>query len=126
MQKFLLKIRYFERGLSKSLTKVNFIFLNPVFLMDKVIKNKRGLELVKLQAKFRKLPFSVKYYLTKCDDVTKSGFWIVPKITSAKLCKSARDIINYSASICTFESGKFGKEGKNYEKLNISRTKRAF
>ena len=41
------KVRYFEEGLSKSLKKVNFIFLsNPVPLMDKVIKNKSGLELV--------------------------------------------------------------------------------
>ena len=42
-----LKIRYFERELSKSLKKVKFIFLpNPVPLMDKVTKNKRVLELV--------------------------------------------------------------------------------
>ena len=51
MQEILLKIRYFERGLSKSLKKVNFIFLsNPVPFTgqnqkDK-IKNKGGLELV--------------------------------------------------------------------------------
>ena len=41
-------MRYFEKGLSKSLQNINFIFsfeLSP-FLMDKVIKNKRGLELV--------------------------------------------------------------------------------
>ena len=36
------------------------------------------------------------------------------------------DIINYSTSICPFEFEKCGKEGKNYKKLNISRTKRAF
>ena len=35
-----------------------------------------------------------------------------------------QDIINYSTFICPFESGKFGKEGKNYKKLNILRTKR--
>ena len=47
MQEILLKIRYFERGLSKSLKKVNFIFFRAQsLLMDKVIKNKRGLKLV--------------------------------------------------------------------------------
>ena len=30
MQEILLKIRYFERGLSKSIKKINSIFLNPV------------------------------------------------------------------------------------------------
>ena len=47
MQEILLKMRYFERGLSKSLKKVNFIiFFEQSLLMDKVIKNKWGLELV--------------------------------------------------------------------------------
>ena len=47
MHKILLKTRYFERALSKSLEKVNFIFsFEPSLLMDKVIKNERGLELV--------------------------------------------------------------------------------
>ena len=44
----LLKIRYFERGLSKSLKKVTYIFsLEPKsLLMDKIIKKKRDLETV--------------------------------------------------------------------------------
>ena len=39
--------------------------------MDKVIKNKRGLELVSSRSsgKFRKIPLFVIYYLTKFDDV---------------------------------------------------------
>ena len=41
MQEILLKVRYFERGLSKTLKKVN-----QSRLMDKAIKNKSGLELV--------------------------------------------------------------------------------
>ena len=36
------------------------------------------------------------------------------------------DIINYSTSICPFESGKSGKEGKKYKNVYISRMKRAF
>ena len=48
MQEIILVIRYFERGLSKTFKKVNFIFsFEPSpFLMEKVIKNKRDLELV--------------------------------------------------------------------------------
>ena len=47
MQEVLLKIRYFERGLSKRLKKDNyFLFRTQSLLMDKIIKNKRGLELV--------------------------------------------------------------------------------
>ena len=40
-------MRYFEKGLSKSLKKVNFIFFRTLLLlMNKVTKNKMGLELV--------------------------------------------------------------------------------
>ena len=59
-----------------------------------------------------------KYY------IIQSSFWDIPKITSANLCKPIHDIINYSISICPFESGKCGKEGKKYENLNISRMKK--
>ena len=46
-QENILKIRQFEKGLSKSLKKVNFFFFrNQSLLIDKVIKNKRRLELV--------------------------------------------------------------------------------
>ena len=33
-----------------------------------------------------------------------SSFWVIAKITSANLCKSIHDIINYSTSICPFIS----------------------
>ena len=47
MQEIILKIRYFERGLSNSLKKGNyFFFRTQPLLMDKVIKKKRDLELV--------------------------------------------------------------------------------
>ena len=44
-------------------------------------------------------------------------FWVITKITSANLCKPVHDIINYSTSMCPFESGKCGKEGKKYKKI---------
>ena len=50
MQEIVLKIRCFEKQLSESLKNVNFVsvssFETSPFLMDKIMKNKRGLELV--------------------------------------------------------------------------------
>ena len=80
MQEILLKIKYSERGLSKSLKQVNFIFfLTQYLLMDKVNQKQIGsgtsdLSLFRLQNKFRKIPLLVIYYLTKFDDVIYSGF----------------------------------------------------
>ena len=58
--------------------------------------------LFRLRSKFRKFPLLVMYYLTKFD---------------ANLCKPNYDIINYSTSICPFESGKCGKEGEKLQKF---------
>ena len=48
MQEIILKIRYFEGGLSKSLKKsqLYFPFRTQSLLMDNVIENKMALELV--------------------------------------------------------------------------------
>ena len=47
MQEIILKVRYFERELPKSLKKGNLIFSFELSLsVDKIIKNKRGLELL--------------------------------------------------------------------------------
>ena len=73
--------------------------------------------LFRSQNKFRKIPLFVIYYLTKFDDVIYSSFWVIPKITSAKLCKSIHDIINYFIPFVPFESGKCGKEVKKFEYL---------
>ena len=64
------------------------------------------------------------YYLTKFDDVMESSFWVIPKITSANLCMSNHDIINYSTYICPFESGKCGKEEEKLTKIWISRERK--
>ena len=55
-----------------------------------------------------------------------SSFWVIPKTTSANLCKPIYDIINYSTSICLFESGKCGKEGKNLQKIEYLENKKSF
>ena len=77
MQEILLEIRYFERVLSKNLKKVNFIFSfepNP-FWLTKLSKAKTSDQsLFRLQNKSRKMPLLVIYYLTKFDDMIKSGF----------------------------------------------------
>ena len=72
MQEIILKVRYFERGLSKSLKKrLTLIFLsNPVPFNRK--KQRCGTSdqlLVRLQNQFRKIILLVMHYLTKFDDV---------------------------------------------------------
>ena len=78
MQEILLKVRYFERGLSKSLKKGNFIFFsNPVpfnrqnYQKQKTIDETRLLlRLMQVTKQVQKIPLLVMYYLTKFDDVT--------------------------------------------------------
>ena len=75
MQEILLKIRYFERGSSKSLKKAKFFFLsNPVPFNGQNYQKQKGPGtsdqlLFRLRNKFRKILLSVMYYLTKFYDV---------------------------------------------------------
>ena len=75
MQEIILKVRYFERGLSKSLRKGNFIFSSHLVPFNgkncKKQKKPRTSDqsFFRLQNKFRKIPLLVVYYLTKFDDV---------------------------------------------------------
>ena len=75
MQEIILKVRYFERGLSKSLKKVTSFFLsNPVPFNRQNYQKQKGpgtsdQSLFRLQNKFRKIPLLVMYYLTNFDDV---------------------------------------------------------
>ena len=82
--------------------------------------------LFRLQNKFWNIPLLVMYYLNKFDDVIKSGCWVILKVASANLCKPIHDVINYSTSICPFESGNCGKEGKTSQKIDYLGKKRAF
>ena len=60
MQETFLKVRYFERGLSKNLKKVDFIFsFKPVPFNEQDYQKQKGLvtsdqSLFRLQSKFRK------------------------------------------------------------------------
>ena len=75
MQEILLKIRYFERGLSKTLIKATlFVLPNPVPFNVLSYQKQKGpgtsdQSLLRLQNKFRKIPLFVVYYLTNFDDV---------------------------------------------------------
>ena len=135
MQAILLKIRYFERELSKSLKnalKLYFFFGTQSLLMDKIMKNKRGLKLQTSRysgyktSSARKIPSSVLYYLNNFDNIIKSNFLIISRTKSANLCKPIHDIINYSTSICPFESGKCGKEGKKLQKFEYLKNEKSF
>ena len=75
MQEILLKIRYFERGLSKSLKKLTLFFLlNPVPFNRQSYQKQKGpgasdQSLFRLRNKLIKIPLLVIRYLTKFDDV---------------------------------------------------------
>ena len=116
----------------KASKQVNYIFsFEPSpFNGQSYQKQKRpgtsNQSLFRLQNKFRKIPLLVIYYLTKFDDIILSSFRVIPKITSANLCKAIHDIINYSASIWPFEFGKCGKEGKKLEKFEYLENEKSF
>ena len=73
--KILLKLRYFERRLSKSLKKFTLFFLsNPVPFNGQGYQKQKGSgtshqSFFRPWNKFRKIPLFVIYYLTKFDDV---------------------------------------------------------
>ena len=74
MQETILKIRYFEKGLSKSLKKFTVFFLsNSVPLNGQDYEKQKGLGtsqlLFWLKNKFRKIILLVIHYLTKFHDV---------------------------------------------------------
>ena len=75
MQEILFGIRYFERGLSKSLKNFILFFLsNPVSFNGQNYKKQKGSgssdqSLFRLQNKFKNIPLFVIYYPTKFDDV---------------------------------------------------------
>ena len=75
MQETILKVRYFGRGLSKSLKKGNFLFSfepSPFHRQNYQEQKEPGISdqwLFRLRNKVRKIALLVMYYLTKFDDV---------------------------------------------------------
>ena len=76
----LLKIRYFERRLSKKPLKVNLLFtLHAVHFYGQDFEKQKGSEniyqsLIRLESMFRKIPFLVIYHLGNFDDLIQIGF----------------------------------------------------
>ena len=116
----------------KPLKKSTLFFLsNPVPFNGLSCKIQKGLgtsdeSLCRLQNKLTKICLLVIYYQTKFDGVIYSGSWVIPKITPANLCKSIHDIKNYSNSICSFESGKCGKEEEIIQKFEYLKNEEGF
>ena len=121
-----------KRDYQKPLKKLNLVFLlNPVPFNGQSYQKQKGsgtrhLLLFRLRNKFTKISLLVIYYLTKFDGVIQSGFSVIPNITPANLCKPIHDIINYSISICPFESGKCGKEEQKLQKFEYLENKKSF
>ena len=124
-KQILLKIRYLERGLSKTLQKVNFIFsFKPIPFNVQSYQKQKGpgtsdQSLFRLPNKFTKIYLLVIYYLTKFDGVLYSGFWLIPKITPANLCKPIHDII-------LFQFYLWGTEGEKSQKIEYFKNKKSF
>ena len=116
----------------KAFKMLILLFLsNPVPFNEQSYQKEKGPgtsdhSLFRSRNKFRKTPLFVVYYLTKCDDVMKSSFWVIPNITSVNLGRPIHDIINWSTSNCPFESGKCGKERKKLQKFGYLENKKSF
>ena len=131
MQEILLTVRYFERGLSKSLKKVTLSFLlNPVPFNGQNCKKQRAWNwwpvLLQVAKQVQKNSF-ISWVLS--DEVwwcNIKRFLSCSKITFANLCKSIHDIIKYSTSIYPFESGKCGKKGKKLQKFEHLKIEKSF
>ena len=124
-----LKLRYFERRLSKAFKKLTLRFLpNSVLFNGQSHQKQKGpgtnsLSLFKLRNKFTKVSLLVTYYLTKFDGLMQSGFWVIPNITPWNSCKPFHEIIMYSFFVCPFESEKWKGRGK-ITKIWISRERK--
>ena len=59
------------------------------------------------------------------NNISVSG-GLIPKITSANLCKPVHDIIYYSTSIYPLQSGKCRKEGKKLQKFDYPEKEKSF
>ena len=66
------------------------------------------------------------YYLTKFDNVIESGFWVNSKDSICKFMQANLWNINYSTSVCPFEPGKCGKEGKKLQKSEYLKNEKLF
>ena len=123
------KRNVYSPSLWKKLTFFYFYFRIQSLLMDKVIKNKMGLELVTSRSSGYETSLQNFIYYIWSDQV----WWCnikrclsYSKPAPANLCKSIHDIINYPTSICPFECGKCRKEEEKLEKSEYFENKKSF
>ena len=100
--------------------------MNPVPFNGEKGPETNDLSLFRVQNKFTKISLLVTYHLTKFYGVIQSTFWVIPDITPSNLCKPIYHIINYSTSICTFESGKCGKKEEKLQKYKYLENEKSF
>ena len=121
----------------KAVKKLSLFFLlSPVPFNGQIYQKQKGSgtthqALFRPWKKFRKIPLIVSYILFDqvwwCNGKAVFESYIyITKITSANLCKSFNDIINYLTSIFPFNLESVEKKGKNHTNLNILGTKRSF
>ena len=91
-----------------------FFFQIQSLLMDKVIKNKRGLKLMNSRSSGYKTSSKNSFISHILSDQV---WWYNIKI---------HDIINYSTSICPFEFGKCGKEAEKLQKFEYLENEKSF
>ena len=119
------KTRYFERGLSKNLKKINPIFLsNPVLFDGQDYEKQKGPRtsehsFFRLQNRFQILPEQVWWCIIK-QYLSYSKNYICQFMEA----NSWHPIIPLSFVLLNLK--RLEKKGKNYKNLNVSRTKRAF
>ena len=124
MQETLLKIRYFERGLSKK----PFKKLHPVPFYGQDYEKEKGYG-NSYESLLRSKICSEKSLFSNLSTGQfwwfRSGFWVILKITFANLSKPIYDVIIIPVSSDPLNMETVERKGIKYKKLNISRTKRA-
>ena len=84
---------FWKRIIKKPLKSLTWFFpLHPISFCGEDYEKQKGTgtsyhSLIGLQNMFRKLPLLVLCHLGIFDDLMQSGFWFIPKITFANLCK---------------------------------------
>ena len=107
-----------------------FFFRTQSLLMDKVIKNKMGLELVTSRYSGHKTSSEKFFYLLyiiwlSLTMYCKAVFELFQKL-HRQIYTSQFMAINYSTSICPLESGKCGKEGKKSQTCEYLDNEKSF
>ena len=119
-----------KKTIGKSLkSQLDFSLCSQAPFMDKIMKNKRGLELatsLSLGCKtFRKIPFFVIFHLSNFDGLIQSSFWVIPKIIF-NLCKPFYNVIIIPVLFDPLNLETVENKEEKGKTMNILRTKIIF